>query len=149
MGVRRSFRFTTRRERAATAVAALAAMVQGAMWPVWAQLFGRAINEFDSLASLTAGIRAIAGYFVVMGVVSGAAAFVKTACMARVAAALGERIRVLYFRALLRQEVGFCGGRCAGVARCEAGRLTLAALFGALFSLRRSRGTTSRRPARW
>lgn len=98
-------RVATRVERCQLAAGSMAAMVQGAAWPIWALLFGRVLQNFAHVTDIQAAVQEILLMFLILGAVVGGAAAVNTWALTRLADNLTHRLRMQFFEAILRQEL--------------------------------------------
>lgn len=106
----RLFAFADGADAALMALGALGALANGAALPLMTVLFGRLIDAFGGAASARGVAARVAGVslqFVYLAVASAAASFVQVACWMITGERQAARIRALYLRAILRQEVAF------------------------------------------
>eukprot|EP00731_Ephydatia_muelleri_P029636 Em0021g159a len=86
----------------------LGSVVDGAVYPVFAIIFGEALEVFSLPASqVVPNIHKWAELFLVLGVVSGISVFIKNVSFSISGGALTARLRAMTFRSILRQEMGW------------------------------------------
>jgi ATP-binding cassette subfamily B (MDR/TAP) protein 1 len=110
-------------------LAAMCAFGMGGVWPTWAVLFGRIIDAYEPSREentleeikvwpgrhkLLSNFQRIAIYLLALAVFAAIVAPLQVNIFLRIAQRLSCRIRTEYFRALLRQEVGWFDGRTSG-----------------------------------
>ncbi|WVZ96174.1 hypothetical protein U9M48_041843 [Paspalum notatum var. saurae] len=106
----RLFAFADGADAALMALGALGAVANGAALPLMTVLFGRLIDAFGGAATTRDVVARVAGVslqFVYLAVASAVASFVQVACWMITGERQAARIRTLYLRTILRQEVGF------------------------------------------
>ncbi|KAF8725796.1 hypothetical protein HU200_020356 [Digitaria exilis] len=89
---------------------ALGAVANGAALPLMTVLFGRLIDAFGGAATTRDVVSRVSGVslqFVYLAVASAAASFVQVACWMITGERQAARIRTLYLRTILRQEIAF------------------------------------------
>ncbi|KAL4425508.1 hypothetical protein ABPG75_009524 [Micractinium tetrahymenae] len=99
-------RYSTRRERQATALGCLAAIATGAMTPIYAIMFGRLLNAFFA-DELEAEIRRTALAIVGVAAAAFACGTVQVSCLMWAGARQANRVRQLYLASLLSQDMPF------------------------------------------
>ncbi|CAN6331337.1 unnamed protein product [Urochloa humidicola] len=106
----RLFAFADGADAALMSLGAVGAVANGAALPLMTVLFGRLIHAFGGAATsrdVLARVSAVSLQFVYLAVASAAASFVQVACWMITGERQAARIRSLYLRTILRQEVGF------------------------------------------
>ncbi|CAN6349641.1 unnamed protein product [Urochloa humidicola] len=106
----RLFAFADGADAALMSAGALGAVANGAALPLMTVLFGRLIHAFGGAATagdVVARVSAVSLQFVYLAVASAAASFVQVACWMITGERQAARIRSLYLRTILRQEVAF------------------------------------------
>lgn len=112
------FRYTTRHEKLLMVISIVAAIIHGALLPLWTILFGDVIDSFVnpeiSQAEIVSEIGGVAKWFLVIALAAFISSFVQVKFLVTVASATSIRIRKLYFRSLMRQDFEFYDGENSG-----------------------------------
>ncbi|PAN17166.1 hypothetical protein PAHAL_3G110300 [Panicum hallii] len=106
----RLFAFADGADAALMSLGALGAVANGAALPLMTVLFGRLIDAFGGAATTRDVVGRVSGVsleFVYLAVASAAASFVQVACWMITGERQAARIRNLYLRTILRQEIAF------------------------------------------
>nr|CAB3463843.1 unnamed protein product [Digitaria exilis] len=106
----RLFAFADGADAALMSLGALGAVANGAALPLMTVLFGRLIDAFGGAATTRDVVSRVSGVslqFVYLAVASAAASFVQVACWMITGERQAARIRTLYLRTILRQEIAF------------------------------------------
>ncbi|CAL5097082.1 unnamed protein product [Urochloa decumbens] len=106
----RLFAFADGADAALMSAGALGAVANGAALPLMTVLFGRLIHAFGGAATsrdVVARVSGVSLQFVYLAVASAAASFVQVSCWMITGERQAARIRSLYLRTILRQEVAF------------------------------------------
>ncbi|KAL6594655.1 hypothetical protein ACP70R_048393 [Stipagrostis hirtigluma subsp. patula] len=106
----RLFAFADGADAALMAFGALGAVANGAALPFMTVLFGRLIDAFGGAAGahdVVGRVSQVSLEFVYLAIASAAASFVQVACWMITGERQAARIRNLYLRTILRQEVAF------------------------------------------
>ncbi|GJM94530.1 hypothetical protein PR202_ga11180 [Eleusine coracana subsp. coracana] len=119
----RLFAFADGADAALMSLGALGAVANGAALPLMTVLFGRLIDAFGGAAApgdVLRRVSAVSLDFVYLAVASAAASFIQVTCWMITGERQAARIRALYLKTILRQEVGFfdqhhtCTGEVVG-----------------------------------
>ncbi|KAF8762694.1 hypothetical protein HU200_009223 [Digitaria exilis] len=106
----RLFAFADGADAALMSLGAFGAVANGAALPLMTVLFGRLIDAFGGAATTRDVVSRVSGVslqFVYLAVASAAASFVQVACWMITGERQAARIRTLYLRTILRQEIAF------------------------------------------
>ncbi|CAL4910449.1 unnamed protein product [Urochloa decumbens] len=106
----RLFAFADGADAALMSAGAVGAVANGAALPLMTVLFGRLIHAFGGAATsrdVVARVSGVSLQFVYLAVASAAASFVQVSCWMITGERQAARIRSLYLRTILRQEVAF------------------------------------------
>jgi hypothetical protein len=108
------YRFATWSELVLVIVGALSALAAGALQPLSIVVFGDIIDAFNPFTDLMAAIRTSSLQMVVLGAISFVCASTQVMCFVYTGSHQANRIRSLYFKAILRQEMAWYDGGATG-----------------------------------
>lgn len=108
------FRFSTPLEKAVLFFGILCSIVNGATMPIFSIFFGRLLDDVNSQSDFISGVTQIAYIFLILGGSAFVVSFGEISLLNISASRQIRRIRTLYFRALLRQDVGWYDLSTAG-----------------------------------
>uniref|UniRef100_A0A0E0C374 MDR-like ABC transporter n=1 Tax=Oryza meridionalis TaxID=40149 RepID=A0A0E0C374_9ORYZ len=109
VAVRRMFAFADGADAALMAVGAAAAVANGMAQPLMTFIFGDVINAFGSTASpdVLAKVTKVILNFVYLGIGAGFVSTLQVSCWTITGERQAARIRALYLKAILRQDIAF------------------------------------------
>jgi len=88
-------------------VGGVAAMAHGALTPMMSIILGNVANAFTNPSDLTSTINRMCIWFCVLGIIAFVTTFFQTWCFIWSGERQANRIRRLFFRAIMRQDIGW------------------------------------------
>ncbi|KAI3902269.1 hypothetical protein MKW92_005841 [Papaver armeniacum] len=104
------FAFADSKDTALMVIGVIAAFANGATMPIMSIIIGNLVNSFGNTAGTTDVVKQVSKVvleFVYLAVGAGIASFFQVACWTVTGERQAARIRSLYFKSLLKQEIGF------------------------------------------
>ncbi|XP_026446430.1 ABC transporter B family member 11-like isoform X2 [Papaver somniferum] len=104
------FAFADSKDIALMVIGVIAAFANGATMPIMSIIIGNLVNSFGNTAGTTDVVKQVSKValeFVYLAVGAGIASFFQVACWTVTGERQAARIRSLYFKSLLKQEIGF------------------------------------------
>jgi ABC-type multidrug transport system fused ATPase/permease subunit len=117
------FRFADKLDVLLVVVGSLGGLTHGVMMPVFSIIFGSLLDDFNAAdtASLTRNVSKTAAYLVYVAIAVFVASYFQVMCFVVAAQRQSARIRVAYFSALLRQEMGWYDEQETGALTARIG----------------------------
>ncbi|CAM8988079.1 unnamed protein product [Rhodiola kirilowii] len=101
------FSFADRLDVALMVIGSVGAMINGLSQPFMTIVFGQMINSFANIDRVLDMVSEVSLKFVYLGIVAGAASFLQVACWMATGERQAARIRSLYLKTMLRQDIEY------------------------------------------